>query len=70
METLHKLDLAIELLEDRVLFFGFFLRNLAGLDDRNYWLQIMEVPKFQAKVSISMILREVIEASAVVDLDG
>jgi hypothetical protein len=70
MEALHKLDLVIELLEDRVLFFSFFLRNLTGLDDRNYWLQIMEVPKFQAKVSITMILREVFEASAVVDLDG
>jgi hypothetical protein len=30
----------------------------------------MEVPKFQAKVSIPMVLREVFEALAVVDLDS
>jgi hypothetical protein len=30
----------------------------------------MEVPKFQAKISISMVLREVFEALAVVDLDS
>ena len=29
----------------------------------------MEVPKFQAKVSIPMVLREVFEALAVVNLD-
>jgi hypothetical protein len=30
----------------------------------------MEVPKFQAKVSIPMVLRKVFEALAVVDLDS
>ena len=71
MEALHKLDLAIELLENRALFFCFFLLNLIGLDNRNYWLMIIEVPKFQAKVGISMVLREVFfEASAVVDFDS
>ena len=30
----------------------------------------MEVPKFQAKVSIPMVLREVFEAYAVADLDS
>ena len=30
----------------------------------------MEVPKFQAKVSVSMLLREVFEAFPVVDLDS
>jgi hypothetical protein len=30
----------------------------------------MEVPKFQAKVSIPMVLGEVFEALAVVDLDS
>jgi hypothetical protein len=70
MGALHYLDLAIELLIDRALFFCFFLRNLVGLDIRNYWLQIREVSKFQANVSISMVLREVIEASIVIDLDG
>ena len=69
-EVLHKLDIAFELLVDKTLFFSFFLQILIGLDDRNYWFQITEVPKFQANVSISMILREVIEASTVVDLDS
>jgi hypothetical protein len=70
MKALQKLDLTIELLGDRALFFYFFLRNLSGQADRNYWLQIRKVPKFQAKVSIPMVLREVIEAPAVIDLDG
>jgi len=70
MEALQKLDLAIELLGDRALFFLFFLRNLSVLGDRNYLLLIREMPKFQAKVSISMVLREVIEASTMVELDG
>jgi hypothetical protein len=70
MEALHKLDLAIKLLEERVLFFLFFLQNLVGLENRNYWLQIIDVPKFQAQVSVSMVLRKIIEASTVVDLDG
>ena len=70
MEALHKFDLVIELMEYRVIFFCFFQRNLGGPSDRNYWLHIKEVPQFQAKVSISMILREVIEVSAVVDLNG
>jgi hypothetical protein len=70
MEALQKLDLAIELLGDRALFFLFFLRNLSVLGDRNYLLLIREMPKFQAKISISMVLREVIEASTMVELDG
>jgi hypothetical protein len=70
MKALQKLDLAIELLGDRALFFCFFLRNLSILKDRDYWLQIREIPKFQAKVSISMILRKVIEPTTVVDLDS
>ncbi len=44
METLDYLDLAIELLEDRVFFFRFFLRNQVGLNDRYYLLLIREVP--------------------------
>jgi hypothetical protein len=39
---------------------------LAG---KNYWLRIMDVPKFQAKIRISMVLREVFEPLAVVDLN-
>jgi hypothetical protein len=70
MKALQKLDLAIELLGDRALFFCFFLRKLSGLEDRNNWLLIRKVSKFQAKISISMVLREVIEASTVVGLDG
>ena len=70
METLYYLELAINLLEERVLFFCFFLQNLTGLDLRNYRLLIREVPKFHAKVSISMVLREVFEALAVVNLDS
>jgi hypothetical protein len=70
MEALHKFDLAIVLLEYRTLFFCFFLRNLASHSEWIYWLQIREIPQFQAKVSISMILLEVIEPSAVVDVDG
>jgi hypothetical protein len=70
MEALQKLNLAIELLGDRALFFCLFLRNLSGQEDWNYWLQIRKFPKFQAKVSISMVLREVIEAPAVIELDG
>jgi hypothetical protein len=71
------LELAIKKLEERVLllwgtllFIFFFLINLTWLDYRNYWLQIREVPQFQAKVSVSMVLREVLEASAVVHLDS
>jgi hypothetical protein len=48
MEALHKLDLAIQLLGDRDFFFCFFLRNLSAHQDRNYWLLIREIPKFQA----------------------
>ena len=69
MEALHKLDLAIELLENRALFFCFFLLNLIGLDNRNYWLMIIEIPKLQAKVGISMVLREVFKASTVICLN-
>ncbi len=70
METLYYLELAVNLLIDSLLFFCFFLRNLTGLDLSNYWLQIIEVPKFYAKVRISMVLGEVFEALGVVDLDS
>ena len=68
MEALHKLYLEIELLGYRNIFFSFFQENLIGVYDRHYWLLIREIPKFQAKVSIPMVLREVIEAFIVVDL--
>ena len=70
MEALHKLYLAIELLDYRALFFSFFLLNLIGQYDRHYWLLIREIPKFQANVSIPMVLREVIEAYTVIELYG
>jgi hypothetical protein len=70
IETLHQPDLTIKLLEDRVLLFCFFLSCLTELDDGNYWLLIMEVPKFQAKVGIPVVLLEVFEALAVVTLDS
>jgi len=70
MEALHNLDLAIKLLVDRVLLFCLFLLCATILGGRNYWLRIMEVPKFQAKVSISMVLREDFETLAVAYLDS
>lgn len=56
MEALYNLDLAIELLELGAIFFCFFLRYLTGIEHGIYWLQIMEVPKFQANVCILMML--------------
>ena len=70
MEALHYFDLSIKLQEDRVHLFGFFQFCLTLVDVRKYWLRIMNVPKFQAKVSIPMVLLEVIEALAVIDLDS
>ena len=70
MEALHYLDLAIKLLVDRVLLFCLFLLCLTIIGEKTYWLRIMEVPKFQAKVSIPMMLREVFETLAVADLDS
>jgi hypothetical protein len=70
MEVLHNLDLAIDLLEVTALFFCFFLRSKTGVQRKIYWLQITEVPKFQANVCISMVLREVFKSSAVIDLDS
>ena len=70
MEALYYLELAINLQVDRVLFFCFFQHQLIGLDFRGYCLRIREVPKFQAKVSISMVLQKVFEALAVVGLDS
>jgi hypothetical protein len=70
METLHYLDLSIKLQEDRVHLFGFFLFCLTFLNVRRYWLRIMDFPKFQAQVSIPMVLLEVIEALPVIDLDS
>jgi hypothetical protein len=70
MEALHYLDLAIKLLVYRVLLFCLFLLCLTIVGEKTYWLRIMEVPKFQAKVSIPVVLREVFEAFAVADLDS
>jgi hypothetical protein len=69
MEALHYLDLAIKYLVDRVLLFCLFLLCLTIIGEKTYWLRIMEVPKFQAKVSISVVLLEVFETLAVTDLD-
>ena len=70
MEALHYLDLAIKYLVDRVLLFCLFLLCLTIIGEKTYWLRIMEVPKFQAKVSIPMVLLEVFETLAVADLDS
>jgi hypothetical protein len=70
MEALHNLNLAIKYLVYRVLLFCLFLLCLTIIDEKTYWLRIMEVPKFQAKVSIPMMLREVFEAFVVADLDS
>jgi hypothetical protein len=43
---------------------------MVGLDDWNYWLQIMEVPKFQTKISINMVLLEVFEFFTMIDFDS
>jgi hypothetical protein len=58
------------LLVERILLFCLFLLDLTVLVGRNNWLGIMEVPKFQAKISIPVVLRKVFEALAVVDLDS
>jgi hypothetical protein len=70
MEALYNIDLAIELLELGALFFCFFLRNLTGVEHGIYWLQIMEVSKFQANVCILMMFREIFELFTVIDLDS
>jgi hypothetical protein len=70
MEALNNLDLAIKLLVDRVFIFCLFLLCATILGGRNYWLRIMEVPKFQAKVSVPVMLLEVFEALAMAYLDS
>ena len=44
MEALNYLELAINLLEDSVLFFCFFLHLQARLDLRSYHLKVWKVP--------------------------
>jgi hypothetical protein len=70
MEALNYLELAINLLEDSVLFFCFFLHLQSWLGLRSYRLLVRKIPKFQADVSISMVLGEVFEPLAVVDLNS
>ena len=70
MGALPYLDLAIKFFVERVLHFFLFLNCLKVLASNNNWVGIMEIPKFQAKVSISVVLPEVFEALTVVDLDS